>query len=364
MPSKRHAPIMFTTDLSITNADPAYEAISRRFFENPDQFADAFARAWFKLMHRDMGPRSRYLGKEVPAEELLWQDPIPAVDHPLIDAGDIRALKAQVLASGLPVSDLVSTAWAAASTFRGSDKRGGANGGRLRLAPQKDWEANQPALLASVLTALEGIQASFNAAQAGGKRVSMADLIVLGGCAGVEQAARAAGYELEVPFTPGRMDASREQTDVESFAVLEPVADGFRNYFKTEYTFTPEEMLIDKAQLLTLTAPEMTVLVGGLRALDANVGHTQHGVLTARPGMLTNDFFVNLLDMGTTWKLSPDANGVFEGRDRTTGALKWTGTRVDLVFGSNSQLRALQKPTPAPTLRPPSCGPSWQPGPR
>ena len=340
--AKRHAPMMATTDIAM-RADPAYEAVSRRFYENPDEFADTFARAWFKLMHRDMGPVSRYLGKDVPTEELLWQDPIPAVDHALIDDAGIRALKAQILALGLPVSDLVSTAWAAASTFRGSDKRGGANGGRLRLAPQKDWEANQPALLATVLAALEGVQASFNAAQTDGKRVSLADLIVLGGSAAVEQAAKAAGHDLEVPFTPGRMDASQEKTDVESFSVLEPMADGFRNYFKTEYTFTPEEMLIDKAQLLTLSAPEMTVLVGGLRVLDANVGHAQHGVLTARPGTLTNDFFVNLLDMETTWKLSTEGNGVFEGRDRTTGALKWTGTRVDLVFGSNSQLRALSE---------------------
>ena len=347
-PSKRHAPMMLTTDLAL-RVDPAYEPISRRFHENPEEFADQFARAWYKLTHRDMGPRSRYLGKEVPAEVLLWQDPIPDVDHALIDAQDIRALKAQILASGLSVADLVSTAWASASTFRGSDKRGGANGARLRLAPQKDWEANQPARLSTVLQALEGIQASFNAAQAGnasqtgGKRVSLADLIVLGGSAGVEQAAKNAGHDIEVPFTPGRMDASQENTDVEAFAVLEPAADGFRNYFKTEYTFTPEEMLVDKAQLLTLTAPEMTVLVGGMRVLDANYNGVKHGVFTTRPGTLTNDFFVNLLDMGTTWKPSSEAGGVFEGRDRTTGELKWTGTRVDLLFGSNSQLRALSE---------------------
>ncbi len=347
-PSKRHAPMMLTTDLAL-RADPAYEPISRRFHENPAEFADEFARAWYKLTHRDMGPRSRYLGKDVPAEVLLWQDPIPDVNHPLIDAQDIQALKAQVLASGLSVSDLVSTAWASASTFRGSDKRGGANGGRLRLAPQKDWEVNQPARLSNVLNALEGIQASFNAAQAGnatqtgGKRVSLADLIVLGGSAAVEQAAKNAGHDVEVPFTPGRMDASQENTDVVSFGMLEPPADGFRNYFKTEYTFTPEEMLVDKAQLLTLSAPEMTVLVGGMRVLDANFDQSKHGVLTTRPGTLTNDFFVNLLDMSTTWKPSPDAGGLFEGRDRTTGEVKWTGTRVDLLFGSNSQLRALSE---------------------
>ena len=339
-PSKRHAPMMLTTDLAL-RVDPAYEPISRRFHEHPEEFADEFARAWYKLTHRDMGPRSRYLGKEVPAEVLLWQDPIPDVDHPLIDAQDIKALKAQILASGLSVSDLVSTAWASASTFRGSDKRGGANGGRLRLAPQKDWEANQPPRLSTVLNALEGIQASFNAAQTGGKRASLADLIVLGGSAAVEQAAKSAGHDVEVPFTPGRMDASQENTDVVSFGMLEPPADGFRNYFKTEYTFTPEEMLVDKAQLLTLTAPEMTVLVGGMRVLDANFGHAQHGVFTTRPGTLTNDFFINLLDMGTTWKPSSEVGGVFEGRDRTTDEVKWTGTRVDLLFGSNSQLRAL-----------------------
>jgi len=338
--SKRHAPMMATTDLAL-RVDPAYETISRRFYQNPAEFEDAFARAWYKLTHRDMGPRSRYLGKDVPAEELLWQDPIPAVDHPLIDAQDVRALKAQILASGLSVSDLVSTAWASAATFRGSDKRGGANGARLRLAPQKDWEVNQPARLSTVLKALEGIQASFNSAQTGGKRVSLADLIVLGGSAGVEQAAKNAGHDVEVPFTPGRMDASQEQTDVESFGVLEPTADGFRNYFKTEYTFTPEEMLVDKAQLLTLTAPEMTVLVGGMRVLGGDFGSAKHGVFTTRPGILSNDFFVNLLDMSTTWKPSSDAEGVFEGRDRATGEVRWTGTRVDLVFGSNSQLRAL-----------------------
>ncbi len=338
--AKRHAPMMATTDLAL-RVDPAYETISRRFYQNPAEFEDIFARAWYKLTHRDMGPRSRYLGKDVPAEELLWQDPIPAVDHPLIDAQDVRALKAQILASGLSVSDLVSTAWASAATFRGSDKRGGANGARLRLAPQKDWEVNQPARLSTALEALEGMQASFNNAQTGGKRVSLADLIVLGGSAGVEQAAKNAGHDVEVPFTPGRMDASQEQTDVESFGVLEPTADGFRNYFKTEYTFTPEEMLVDKAQLLTLTAPEMTVLVGGMRVLGGDFGSAKHGVFTTRPGTLSNDFFVNLLDMSTTWTPSADAEGVFEGRDRATGEVKWTGTRVDLVFGSNSQLRGL-----------------------
>ena len=338
--ARRHAPMMATTDIAMV-ADPAYETISRRFHEKPDEFADAFARAWYKLTHRDMGPRSRYLGKDVPAEELLWQDPIPEVDHALIDAADIKVLKAQLLASGLSVSELVSTAWASAATFRGSDKRGGANGARLRLAPQKDWEANQPVRLASVLAKLESIQASFNGSQIGGKKVSLADLIVLGGCAAVEQAAKTAGHELEVPFTPGRMDASQEKTDVEAFAVLEPSSDGFRNYFKTEYTFTPEEMLVDKAQLLTLTAPEMAVLIGGLRVLDTNYAQTQHGVLTKRPGSLTNDFFVNLLDMSTVWKMSEGAEGVFEGRDRSSGEVKWTGTRVDLMFGSNSQLRAL-----------------------
>ena len=331
---------MLTTDLSL-RFDPAYEKISRRFMEHPDQFADAFARAWFKLTHRDMGPRARYLGPEVPKEELIWQDPVPAVDHKLIDDKDVAALKAKVLASGLSVSELVSTAWASASTFRGSDKRGGANGARIRLAPQKDWEANQPAQLAKVLKTLEGIQGEFNKAASGGKKVSLADLIVLAGCAGVEQAAKNAGINVTVPFTPGRTDASQEQTDVESFAVLEPIADGFRNYLKGKQTVSAEAMLIDKAQLLTLTAPEMTVLVGGMRALNANVGKSQHGVFTKRPETLTNDFFVNLLDMGTEWKPVSDAKDVFEGRDRKTGQVKWTGTRVDLVFGSNSQLRAL-----------------------
>ncbi|MHA6879293.1 catalase/peroxidase HPI [Ralstonia pseudosolanacearum] len=338
-PSSKHLPTMLTTDLSL-RFDPAYEKISRRFYEHPEQFADAFARAWFKLTHRDMGPRARYLGPEVPAEALIWQDPIPAVDHKLIDAQDIAALKAKVLASGLSVSQLVSTAWASASTFRGSDMRGGANGARIRLAPQKDWEANQPAQLAKVLETLEGIQGAFNSAQSGGKKVSLADLIVLAGCAGVEQAAKNAGQAVEVPFTPGRMDAAQAQTDVESFAVLEPIADGFRNYQKGKYTLPAEALLVDKAQLLTLTAPEMTVLVGGLRVLGTNIGQTRHGVFTQRPESLTNDFFVNLLDMGTEWKAT-DGRDVFEGRDRATGALKWTGTRVDLVFGSHSQLRAL-----------------------
>lgn len=339
-PSKRHTPSMLTTDLAL-RFDPAYEKISRRFLENPDQFADAFARAWFKLTHRDMGPRARYLGPEVPAEELLWQDPIPTVNHPLIDATDIAALKAKVLASGLSVSELVSTAWASASTFRGSDKRGGANGARIRLAPQKFWEVNQPSQLAKVLSALENIQAEFNKTQSNGKKVSLADLIVLAGCAGVEQAAKNAGHKVTVPFTPGRMDASQDQTDVASFAVLEPIADGFRNYLKGKYTLAAEHLLIDKAQLLTLTAPEMTVLLGGMRVLKTNVGGTPHGVFTKRPEALTNDFFVTLLDMGTEWKpVSPEAD-LFEGRDRKTGDTKWTGTRVDLVFGSNSLLRAL-----------------------
>jgi catalase-peroxidase len=338
--SKRHAPSMLTTDLSL-RFDPIYEKISRRFMENPDQLADAFARAWFKLTHRDMGPRARYLGSEVPAEELIWQDPIPAVNHKLVDAQDIASLKGKILASGLSVSELVSTAWASASTFRGSDKRGGANGARIRLAPQKDWEVNQPAKLAKVLETLEGIKSAFNSAQSGGKKVSLADLIVLAGCAGVEQAAKNAGHNVTVPFSPGRMDASQEQTDAASFAVLEPKADGFRNYQKTRYAVPSEELLVDKAQLLTLTAPEMTVLVGGMRVLKANFGGSQHGVFTKRPETLTNDFFVNLLDMGTEWKaVSKDAD-VFEGRDRKTGELKWTGTRVDLIFGSNSQLRAL-----------------------
>jgi catalase-peroxidase len=339
-PAKRHAPAMLTTDLSL-RLDPAYERISRRFFENPAQFADAFARAWFKLTHRDMGPRARYLGPEVPAEELIWQDPIPAVNHKLIDEKDIASLKQKALASGLSVSELVSTAWASASTFRGSDKRGGANGARIRLAPQKDWDVNQPAQLAKVLKTLEGIQSEFNKAQSGGKKVSLADLIVLAGCAGVEQAAKNAGHAVTVPFAPGRMDASQEQTDAESFAVLEPVADAFRNYLGGKYPVPAEELLVDRAQLLTLSAPELTVLMGGMRVLNTNVGGTKHGVFTKRPEALTNDFFVNLLDMGTEWKAASDAKDVFEGRDRKTGALKWTGTRVDLVFGSNSELRAL-----------------------
>jgi len=339
-PSKRHAPTMLTTDLSL-RFDPVYEKISRRFLDNPDQLADAFGRAWFKLTHRDMGPRARYLGPEVPAEELIWQDPIPAVNHKMIDAKDIASLKRKILASGLSVSELVSTAWASASTFRGSDKRGGANGARIRLAPQKDWEVNQPGQLAKVLKILEGIQSTFNSAQSGGKKVSLADLIVLAGCAGVEQAAKNAGHKVTVSFTPGRMDASQEQTDVKSFAVLEPKADGFRNYQKAKYAARAEELLVDRAQLLTLTAPEMTVLVGGMRVLKTNFGGSQHGVFTKHPETLTNDFFVNLLDMSTTWKaVSKDAD-VFEGRDRKTGELKWTGTRVDLIFGSNSQLRAL-----------------------
>lgn len=339
-PSKKHRPMMCTADLSL-RFDPIYEPIARRYLANPEEFADAFARAWFKLTHRDMGPRSRYLGPEVPAEELIWQDPIPAVDHELIDAQDIAALKAKILASGITVSQLVSTAWASAATFRGSDKRGGANGARIRLAPQKDWEVNQPAQLQTVLQPLEAIQAEFNAAQAAVKRVSVADLIVLGGCAAVEQAARNAGHEVSVPFTPGRMDASQEQTDAASFAVLEPRTDGFRNYQKAKYAASAEELLVDKAQLLTLTAPEMTVLVGGMRVLNANFGQSRHGVFTTRPETLTNDFFVNLLDMRTAWQPTPDDKDVFEGRDRTTGELKWTGTRVDLIFGSNSQLRAL-----------------------
>lgn len=339
-PSKSHAPFMLTTDLSL-RMDPIYEPISRRFYENPDEFKDAFARAWFKLTHRDMGPRTRYLGPEVPAEELIWQDPIPTVTHELIGDQDIAALKGNILASGLSVSQLVSTAWASASTFRGSDKRGGANGARIRLAPQKDWEVNDPAQLQAVLKTLEGIQKEFNDAQTGGKMVSLADLIVLGGCAGIEQAAKNAGHEVTVPFTPGRADASQEQTDVESFTYLEPAADGFSNYLKTEYTVSAEEMLVDRAQLLTLTAPEMTVLVGGMRVLNTNFGQSQHGVFTKRPEVLTNDFFVNLLDLGTTWKATSEAEEVFEGRDRTTGELKWTGTRIDLIFGSNSELRAL-----------------------
>ena len=339
-PAKRHTPSMLTTDLSL-RFDPAYEKIARRFLENPDQFADAFARAWFKLTHRDMGPRARYLGPLVPQEELIWQDPVPAVDHPLVDEKDVAALKAKILAAGLGISQLVTTAWASAATFRGSDKRGGANGARIRLAPQKDWDVNQPAELAKVLQALEAIRTDFNAAQSGGKKVSLADLIVLGGCAAVEAAAQKAGQEVTVPFTPGRTDASPEQTDVESFAVLEPVADGFRNYARKGYEGTAAELLVDKAQLLTLTAPEMTVLIGGLRALNANFDHSAHGVFTKRPETLTNDFFVNLLDMGTKWQKSAGAEGVLEGRDRATGELKWTGTVADLVFGSNSQLRAI-----------------------
>jgi catalase-peroxidase len=338
--TKKLAPTMLTTDLAL-RVDPVYEKISRRFLEHPQQFADAFARAWFKLTHRDMGPRVRYLGPEVPQEELLWQDPIPAVDHPLIDASDIAALKSQVLASGLTVSQLVSTAWSAASTFRGSDKRGGANGARIRLAPQKDWAVNQPAQLAKVLHTLEGIQQTFNAAQSSGKKVSLADLIVLAGGAGVEQAAKNAGFDVQVPFTAGRTDASQAQTDVESFAVLEPIADGFRNYQKATYAVPAEALLIDRAQLLTLTTPELTVLVGGLRVLGANVGQSKRGALTTRPEALTNDFFVNLLDMQTEWKPTSAAQDLFEARDRRTGAVRWTGTRVDLVFGSNSQLRAL-----------------------
>ncbi|WP_408597060.1 catalase/peroxidase HPI [Pseudomonas sp. PLMAX] len=338
-PSKRRNPTMLTTDLAL-RFDPIYEPISRRFLENPDQLADAFARAWYKLIHRDMGPLSRYLGPEMPNEELLWQDPIPAVDHPLVDDSDVAALKSKLLASGLSVSQLVSTAWAAASTFRGSDKRGGANGGRLRLAPQKFWQANQPDQLGNVLAKLEGIQQEFNA---GGKKISLADLIVLAGCAGVEQAAKNAGHTITVPFTPGRMDASQEQTDVESFGFLEPIADGFRNYLKGRYSVSAESLLIDKAQLLTLTAPEMTVLIGGLRVLKTNAGNTSHGVFTTRPEALTTDFFTNLLDMGVEWKPVSDAQEEFEASDRKTGQKKWTGTRVDLVFGSNSQLRALSE---------------------
>ena len=339
-PSKRHAPSMLTTDLAL-RFDPAYEKISRRFFENPDQFADAFARAWFKLTHRDMGPIVRYLGPLVPKEPLPWQDPIPAVNHPLIGEQDITALKAKILSSGLSVSQMVSTAWASASTFRGSDKRGGANGARIRLAPQKDWDVNQPAQLAKVLRTLEAIQKEFNASQSGGKKVSLADLIVLGGCAAIEKAAKAAGHDVEVPFTPGRMDASQDQTDVDSFAPLEPAADGFRNYLRGKQRLSAEELLVDRAQLLTLTAPEMTVLVGGLRVLGANAGQSTHGVFTKRPETLTNDFFVNLLDMSTQWQPSAGSEDVYEGRDRKTNEVKWTGTRVDLIFGSHSQLRAL-----------------------
>jgi catalase-peroxidase len=338
--SKRHAPTMLTTDLAL-RFDPIYGKISKRFLEHPDEFADAFARAWFKLTHRDMGPRARYLGPEVPKEELIWQDPIPAVTHKLIDDNDIAALKTKILSSGLSVSELVSTAWASASTFRGSDKRGGANGARIRLAPQKDWEVNNPAQLAKVLKALEVIQKEFNAAQTGGKAVSIADLIVLAGCAAVEKAAKSSGFDVKVPFTPGRGDASQEQTDVESFEVLEPAADGFRNYFNARHAASAEELLVDRAQLLTLTSPEMTVLVGGLRALNANYDHSKHGVFTKRPETLTNDFFVNLLDFGTTWNAADNSKLVFEGRDRKTGSVKWTATRVDLIFGSNSELRAL-----------------------
>ena len=339
-PNKSHAPRMLTTDLSL-RFDPIYEPISRHFYENPDEFADAFARAWFKLTHRDMGPKARYLGPEVPEEDLIWQDPLSEVTHKLVEAEDIASLKSQILASGLSVSELVSTAWASASTFRGSDKRGGANGARIRLEPQKDWEVNNPAQLAKVLEKLEGIQTSFNSSNFGGKQVSLADLIVLGGCAGIEKAAKDAGHDVTVPFTPGRVDASIEQTDVEGLAYLEPVADGFRNYKKDFYAFTAEEMLVDKAQLLTLTAPEMTALLGGMRVLNTNYDNSKHGVFTSKPGTLTNDFFVNLLDLGTTWKATSEAEEVFEGRDRKTGDLKWTGTRVDLIFGSNSELRAI-----------------------
>jgi catalase-peroxidase len=337
--SKKHAPSILTTDLAL-RVDPAYEKISRRFLEHPDQFADAFARAWFKLTHRDMGPRARYLGPEVPKEELIWQDPVPAVDHPLVDDADVASLKAKVLASGLTVSQLVSTAWASASTFRGSDKRGGANGARIRLAPQKDWEVNGKGELAEVLKKLEAIQAEFNGSATGGKKISLADLIVLAGSAGVEQAARAAGHAVKVPFTPGRTDATQAQTDAHSFAPLEPKADGFRNYQKEPYAVSSEELLIDRAQLLTLTAPELTALIGGLRVLGANAGKSKHGVFTKRPEQLTNDFFTNLLDQGITWKATSDAKDVFEGKDKK-GAVVWTATRVDLVFGSNSQLRAL-----------------------
>ena len=339
-PSKKHRPMMTTADLSL-RFDPIYEPIARRFYEHPDQFAEAFARAWFKLTHRDMGPRTRYLGPDVPVEEFIWQDPIPAVDHKLVEAADIALLKGQILASGLSVSELISTAWASASTFRGSDRRGGANGARIRLAPQRDWEVNQPAQLAKVLNALESIQRAFNGARTDGKKISLADLIVLAGCAGIEQAARNAGYDVIVPFTPGRMDASQDQTDLVSFAALEPKADGFRNYQQARYAVSAEEMLVDRAQLLTLTAPEMTVLVGGMRVLNTNFGGTRHGVFTRRPEALTNDFFVNLLDMSTEWRPTAEDADIFEGRDRSTGELKWTGTRFDLVFGSNSQLRAL-----------------------
>jgi catalase-peroxidase len=339
-PAKRHAPFMLTTDLSL-RVDPAYEKISRHFYENPDEFADAFARAWFKLTHRDMGPKARYLGPEVPEENLIWQDPVPAVTHELIDDREIETLKDTILASGLSVSQLVSVAWASASTFRGSDKRGGANGARIRLAPQRYWEVNNPAQLSTVLSTLEGIQKEFNRSQSGGKRVSLADLIVLGGCAGIEKAAKNAGHDVKVPFTPGRADASQDQTEVDSFSALEPPADGFRNYKKSQFTASAEEMLVDRSQLLTLTAPEMTVLVGGMRVLNTNFDKSHHGVFTDRPEVLTNDFFVNLLDLGTTWKATSESDDIFEGRDRATGKVKWTGTRVDLIFGSNSELRAL-----------------------
>ena len=339
-PTMKRRPMMTTADLSL-RFDPSYEPIARRYLANPEEFADAFARAWFKLTHRDMGPRTRYLGPEVPAEELVWQDPVPAVDHKLVDAQDSSVLKEKILAAGLSISQLISTAWASASTFRGSDKRGGANGARIRLAPQRDWEVNQPVQLARVLQTLEGIQQGFNSAQSGGKRVSLADLIVLGGCAAIEQAAQKAGFAVTVPFTPGRTDATQEQTDATSFAVLEPKADGFRNYLKKKYSVSAEELLVDRAQLLTLTAPEMTVLIGGLRVLKTNFGQSKHGVFTKRPETLTNDFFMNLLDMDTTWKPTAEDDGVFEGRDRKTGELKWTGTRIDLLFGSNSQLRAV-----------------------
>ena len=339
-PAKRHAPTMLTTDIAL-KADPAYEKISRFYHDNPDKFADAYARAWFKLTHRDMGPKARYIGPEVPAEDLIWQDPLPARDFDVIDAADVKALKAKLIASNIGIASLVATAWASAATFRGSDKRGGANGARIRLAPQKDWEVNQPAKLATILASLEGIQKAFNAAQSGRKRVSLADLVVLGGCAAVEEAAKKAGHSVDVPFTPGRVDATQQQTDAESFAVLEPTADGFRNYLKTKYSLSAEELLVDRAHLLTLTAPEMTALVGGMRVLNANYGHAQHGVFTKRPEALTNDFFTTLLDMSLEWKATSPAEDVFELRDRKTGEVKWTASRVDLVFGSNSQLRAL-----------------------
>ena len=362
-PGKRHAPMMTTTDMGI-RMDPAYEQIARRFMQDPQGLADAFARAWFKLTHRDMGPRTRYLGPLVPKEELIWQDPIPALDHALVDAQDIAALKSKVLMSGLSISQLVATAWASAATFRGSDKRGGANGARIRLAPQKDWEVNQPLELATPLATLEGIQQTFNGAQSGGKRISLADLIVLAGGAAVEAAAKRAGFDVQVPFSPGRMDAAQAQTDVESFAVLEPKADGFRNYAGKGLEGAVAELLVDKAQLLTLTAPEMTVLVGGLRVLNATVGRSQHGVFTHRPEALTNDFFVNLLDMNTQWQRSTTADGVLEGRDRRTGAIRWTGTIVDLIFGSNAQLRALAEVYASSDAQPTFVRASWPPGPR